>query len=374
MKTPNRSLEGLRGAAALIVVLYHLGQVAHLPGVIRSGYLAVDLFFVLSGLVICSSYDERLRSGWSEVWRFLVRRIGRLWPLHITTAILFYVVGGLPLILTHSGLFAPTGAEALSIVTLTQGMNFFDHAIGNPNAWSTGDEFYVYLLFAGVCLLARRQVQIGLACGLVVAGLAVTIYIDAGACRYNGHCMDLGFTFGWARCIAGFSLGCLIAHFRTRLLPVATPTVQVITAIVALSLMIGAYVIPLSAFAAPFVFAMVIVSLISDRGPLASLLQTRPLQYLGRVSYSLYLSHAVFVMPLAEMLWLGKYGISYQLAGTIVFLLCALCMTQFLHRYIEVPFRDRIYAWADSRTQHFVSPTPLDCREERGCQAGASTR
>ena len=374
MKTTNQSMEGLRGAAALIVVLYHLGQVSHFPGVIRSGYLAVDLFFVLSGFVICSAYGERLRTGRSEVWRFVVRRIGRLWPLHITTAVLFYVIRGLPLILTGSGMYAPTGAEALSIVTLTQGMNLFDHAIGNPNAWSTGDEFYVYLLFAGVCRFAHRRVQIGLACCLVVAGLAITIYIDAGACWYNRHCMDLGFTFGWARCIAGFSLGILIALFRARLLPVATSAVQIVMAIVALALMIGAYAIPLSAFAAPFVFAMVIVSLISDRGPLASLLQTRPLQYLGRVSYSLYLSHAVFVMPLAALLWFGKYGVIYQLTGVIAFLLFALCTTQFLHRYVEVPFRDRIYAWADSRTDHYVSPPSPDCCEDRGSPAGPFVR
>ncbi|WP_051381522.1 acyltransferase family protein [Paraburkholderia mimosarum] len=216
MHTKNRSLEGLRGAAALLVVFFHLGQVLHLPGVVRNGYLAVDLFFVLSGFVVCSAYGERLETG-RHAWHFLVRRFGRLWPLHIATTVLFYVVGSLPLILTHSGFFAPTGAETLSIVTMTQGLNIVSHSFGNANAWSTSDEFYVYLLFASICLIARRRVQVGFAFVSATIGLAIAIYIDAGTCVSNGHCMDLTSNFGWARCISGFFTGVVIALFRQRL-------------------------------------------------------------------------------------------------------------------------------------------------------------
>ncbi|KVT72418.1 hypothetical protein WK56_13045 [Burkholderia ubonensis] len=60
MRKTNRSLEGLRGAAAVFVVLFHMHF--SLPGleVTRNGYLAVDLFFVLSGFVIANAYSAHI--------------------------------------------------------------------------------------------------------------------------------------------------------------------------------------------------------------------------------------------------------------------------------------------------------------------------
>ena len=53
-----RALDGLRGVAALLVVLLHVEWPNHLTGnkFVQNGYLAVDLFFILSGLVISSNY------------------------------------------------------------------------------------------------------------------------------------------------------------------------------------------------------------------------------------------------------------------------------------------------------------------------------
>ncbi|KVG56479.1 hypothetical protein WJ33_37290 [Burkholderia ubonensis] len=60
MRKTNLSLEGLRGAAAVFVVLFHTHF--SLPGleVTRNGYLAVDLFFVLSGFVIANAYSAHI--------------------------------------------------------------------------------------------------------------------------------------------------------------------------------------------------------------------------------------------------------------------------------------------------------------------------
>ena len=83
-----RALDGLRGAAALLVVVYHIAFYRvqwpnHLfdNDFVRHGYLAVDLFFILSGLVISSNYSLRL-NNLSEVKEFLLLRFFRLYPLH----------------------------------------------------------------------------------------------------------------------------------------------------------------------------------------------------------------------------------------------------------------------------------------------------
>jgi peptidoglycan/LPS O-acetylase OafA/YrhL len=78
-------LDGLRGVAALMVVMFHLFE-AHAGGdperqIINHGYLAVDFFFLLSGFVVAYAYDDRW--GGMSVWSFFKRRLVRLQPMII---------------------------------------------------------------------------------------------------------------------------------------------------------------------------------------------------------------------------------------------------------------------------------------------------
>ena len=88
-------LDGLRGVAALIVVIFHLFE-AHAASrfvqVINHGYLAVDFFFVLSGFVISYAYDDRWNT--MSTTDFFKRRLIRLHPMIVAGmligAIMFY--------------------------------------------------------------------------------------------------------------------------------------------------------------------------------------------------------------------------------------------------------------------------------------------
>ena len=95
-------LDGLRGVAAIIVVLFHLFECY--PGNLLSvyvshGYLAVDFFFALSGFVMGYAYDDRW--GKMSVTDFIKRRIIRLHPMVVFGAVvgvcLFYYTGGIEL-------------------------------------------------------------------------------------------------------------------------------------------------------------------------------------------------------------------------------------------------------------------------------------
>lgn len=94
-------LDGLRGVAAIFVVMFHLFE-TYSAGlthqIINHGYLAVDFFFVLSGFVIGYAYDERLASGKMSTMDFLKRRLIRLHPLVCLSSLigllLFYFGGG----------------------------------------------------------------------------------------------------------------------------------------------------------------------------------------------------------------------------------------------------------------------------------------
>lgn len=74
------ALDGMRGLAALLVVIFHadpfFGQLV--PG----GYLAVDMFFVLSGFVIEHAYGQKLRSRLG-LWMFTKLRLIRFYPLYL---------------------------------------------------------------------------------------------------------------------------------------------------------------------------------------------------------------------------------------------------------------------------------------------------
>ncbi|MCB2057920.1 MAG: acyltransferase [Novosphingobium sp.] len=73
-------LDGLRGIAALAIMLFHLAAVFHTSGPFVRGYLFVDLFFLLSGFVLAVSTERKLASGIGAL-EFAASRFVRLWPL-----------------------------------------------------------------------------------------------------------------------------------------------------------------------------------------------------------------------------------------------------------------------------------------------------
>ncbi len=82
-------LDGLRGVAAIMVIIYHLFETystTRADQIINHGYLAVDFFFVLSGFVIGYAYDDR----WDRMstWGFFKRRLTRLHPMVIIGTLL----------------------------------------------------------------------------------------------------------------------------------------------------------------------------------------------------------------------------------------------------------------------------------------------
>lgn len=122
--TPAKShyviLDGLRGVAALMVVLFHLFE-AHAGGdperqIVNHGYLAVDFFFLLSGFVVAYAYDDRW--GGMSIRQFFKRRLVRLQPMIVVGTL----IGAALLAFQHSSLFpklaAVTAPQVLVMVLL----------------------------------------------------------------------------------------------------------------------------------------------------------------------------------------------------------------------------------------------------------------
>jgi peptidoglycan/LPS O-acetylase OafA/YrhL len=152
-------LDGLRGVAAIMVVIFHLCEAhatSHLDQVINHGYLAVDFFFLLSGFVIGYAYDDRWTT--MSVGDFFKRRLVRLHPL----VVLGSVIGAICYYFSASALFPIISSVPVWQVVVTMVIGFtliplppsmdirgWDemHPLDGP-AWSLFFEYFANLLYA----------------------------------------------------------------------------------------------------------------------------------------------------------------------------------------------------------------------------------
>jgi peptidoglycan/LPS O-acetylase OafA/YrhL len=102
------ALDGLRGIAALLVVLYHVELPNHFThnSFTRHGYLAVDLFLILSGFVISSAYSRRIFDA-HRAGEFYWLRFFRIYPLHIAMLLAFVLLECVKLAALRSGAITP---------------------------------------------------------------------------------------------------------------------------------------------------------------------------------------------------------------------------------------------------------------------------
>lgn len=301
------ALDAWRGIAALVVASVRIdtnGVIYALPFV-RHSYLFVDFFFVLSGFVIAHAYGTRVRSG-LDALIFMVRRFGRLWPLHVALLVPFVAfeaarfagwsgVGEAP----FSGLREPW--TLIFDVTLTQSLGISGQTGWNTPAWSISTEFWTYLIFAGLCLTVRGRLMLPAAIG---AGAALLV-VMSGATRG----MDTSFDLGLFRCLAGFLAGVVVQRLwsssEARVRPVLArlPGLEIAVSVLAFTFVSLAGHGPWS-FAAPAVFGLVVYVFAFEAGALSRLLTTKPFEVLGRLSYSIYMT-ALLVSLVVERAVVG---------------------------------------------------------------------
>jgi len=287
----------MRGLAVLVVVLFHAG----LAGVI-GGFVGVDVFFVISGFLITGLLlREHERTGRIELLQFYARRVRRLLPAAMVVLVVTLVVAinlVAPLDRTAIGLDA--AASALSIgnmrFALAAGDYFATIAAPSPflHFWSLAVEEQFYLAWPALILLvargvhARRRVLIALL-AVSIASFAANLIVVDGAANWAFYSLP---TRAWE-----LGLGGLLAAG-----PVAMTRIPGSVVGFAGWLGLGAIAIATltfdSSLAYPGIAAMLpslgAVALIAGGsrrlGP-GRLLSVKPLRFLGKVSYSLYLVH-----------------------------------------------------------------------------------
>jgi peptidoglycan/LPS O-acetylase OafA/YrhL len=297
------TLDSWRGICALLVAMMHFpasGAIAE-SAFVRSAYLFVDYFFVLSGFVIAHGYSQKLTDGASYA-RFLVLRIGRIYPLHIAVLLLFVgfelsrlaipaLRGNGPMPFTEGNSFG----ALVSNIFLLNGMGINDKLTWNGPSWSISAEMWTYVLFGAGVLLLRRRLWIALVAAIIICPVILYLY----APRY----MDATYDFGFIRCVYGFSLGVLLYDFSKRRLAPAMAydgralliwTLVELTAVAAVIVFVSTAAHSSLSFAAPLLFAVALSIFIRERGLVSSLLRTKLSVWLGSLSYGIYMLH-IFV-------------------------------------------------------------------------------
>jgi peptidoglycan/LPS O-acetylase OafA/YrhL len=284
-------LDGLRGVAALLVVLFHIsGRVPGWSHLATHGYLAVDFFLMLSGFVMALSYQHKLQSGLS-VAGFFARRAIRLYPL----ALLGAIVGVAGLWAYQSfrvGAVIPASTmltvSLLNLAVLPYfSSRYFDANLfpANIPLWSLFGEICINLLWAASVAagLGRRWKYAAVpVCGVVFA-----------VCAFEAGTANLG--WGSHNCLGGaarvafcFLLGTLCFDLKRFIVP----RLRSSNAMVLAGALVCALEFPLSGVVWDIATVFVVLPVILSGGISAGRRVHAPVrEFLGDVSYPLYIIH-----------------------------------------------------------------------------------
>jgi peptidoglycan/LPS O-acetylase OafA/YrhL len=298
------ALDGWRGVCACLVMLYHFRITSHVYDVtlIRKSFLFVDFFFVLSGFIMANAYFGVLRDRLS-LYRFMVLRCGRVYPLHLFT-LLAFVAWDLLLLFYDGQAFEGTHSiESLwTNLFMLNAMGLHDGLTWNFPSWSIGAEFYSYVLFALVVVGVGRHSDWAFA-GLAAASVA--ILATAAPAGIGSH-----HDYGFVRAVFSFCLGFFVWRMHGALAgrpqgAKSSISINWTIAEVAVVAVSVAYVVaPLHSLArlfTPIIFGGVVLVFAQERGWVAAIFRTWLFRLLGNLSYSIYMVHAFIIYRIFDV-------------------------------------------------------------------------
>jgi peptidoglycan/LPS O-acetylase OafA/YrhL len=350
------TLDLVRGLAALVVLIYHVDFMFGLRHeLLPGGYLAVDLFFVLSGVVLSLNYGERIAGRTITFRSYLVARIARLYPLFLATTVIGFVVMTIryranygyvdSLKLLESGLLntlmLPSFAEPYGVKPLF---------IFNPASWTILFEMVASLLF--FLYLARAGTRSLVVIAIVAGGALAAVIVSATT-------VDLGYSTenilaGFPRVMYSFTIGVLIERLFARR-PWQCPSWccygLLIAVIVLMQLKLLDRENPLFDILAvgvilPLLVAVSVGSTLTGRA-------YRLARFLGETSYSVYLTQGALIIIAAGLTQSLVGEKIYDLApwAGFVFVLGVVTLSFLTYRFYEQPARIFFRQFARSRTR-----------------------
>ena len=344
-----RPLTGVRGVAAIFVVIYHFSFVnSPFPRadneLLGRGYLAVDLFFLLSGMVMAMRQVSSMAAGSpaSRYVFFIKSRIARIYPLYfviliylLLTAFVNYVFAQVP--------FPPlwSGAVILANLFLVQSWGAL-HSIGWVS-WSLSAEMAAYVLFPVLFAIAFHRTRpipylLAVVCTMLLCIAAIHDPVNAEYCFGYLDVFQATDIRPVLRCVAGFTFGLLAyrvgqVRWVKRLISANMTFICVLIASVA-SFYLGFHdlIVYLGLF-------MLVLCCYGNSTASNAVFGNRVIHFLGVVSYSLYLVHPRFYrwVPVVAAWTRAHFGEYAALVYHALPFLPIIAVAYCLYRFVEVP-------------------------------------
>lgn len=326
-----KSLTGVRLFAALWVVLLHsesdlelISIITPLKGILDLGYLAVPLFFILSGFILSHTYfaSYSLR----DHAHFVYRRFARLWPVHlVATLCLIIYIGIIAAVRGHIE-SNPFPLEALPSELAMVRSWFSKDLVWNYPAWAIHAEWFAYLFLFPIAFLTFRNISNRLVL-LFVTGVLLAGQTFLPIEQFPGKCAEIILLF-----LAGSAL------YRLRFLLQDFPGAWFANAGLLLIIVAISGVLNHSTSLIYLAFALLIFGLSYEKGWLAQFLSHRTIVYGGMISYSLYMTHAVvlkFVPAISHKL--HSLHLDIKIGGDFFLIAAVVITASAFYHLVEVP-------------------------------------
>lgn len=306
------ALDSFRGICAILVVVFHINITNSINdfSFFKSGYLFVEFFFILSGFVLAHSNINKVTKSFGS---FVRSRAFRLFPLHIAILIFLIMVELSKMIAERHGFSFNTEAftadkgykEIIPNLLLIQSWTKFTYNLSfNTPAWSISIEFYTYLIFY-MTLKAGKNLG-----AIIWSILSIAMFLIT----FNGSNFIVSEV---SRGVSCFFLGslCYLIYSNTKSyinrvegdIPFTILECMLIAAIITTLTINPEYKYPM----AVSLFFMSIFTFSFERGIISKILSTRGFVHLGKLSYSIYMTHAsiILIITLAATIIQAKTNI-----------------------------------------------------------------
>ncbi|KIO75743.1 hypothetical protein TH53_18905 [Pedobacter lusitanus] len=317
----------------------------------------VDLFFIMSGFIMMHVYSSHFKNNIqaSSLKSFLVARFARVYPLHLFSLLLLVIIvrwitnwGNPPIILEQP-------ADILPNIFLLQSFGFTKIYSWNIPSWSISAEFAAYLLFPLIALSINRKkiVSVILLLLFVVAAYYAIMYLLP---RKNPlypsipvpHNLNTTFDYGYIRGIAGFTTGILV-YLVYQLTAVRKLFSSDLVSLLFILGMTIAMHFSLNDGITVFLFAGLVLSFTANKGRIAKFCNRKFMQFLGDISYSVYLMQIFLQEPFSHDIYLpgitgigrGKQNIDFSsgIMYCMIYLVLLVLLSYLTYRWVERPSR-----------------------------------
>lgn len=331
-------IQGLRALAVSVVILFHAGF-----GWAQGGYVGVDVFFVISGFLITYSLLKRKENR--NLGEFYIRRIRRLFPALLATVIVTFIASYIIMTKTDFSLMAKSSLYAivsLSNVGFWMESGYWDttsHLKPLLHTWSLSVEEQFYLVWPAlmiVLLKGGKKFVFAFMLALVIGGMFAAQYFTPtmpSAVFYLTPFRAYQFAIG------GAYAAYLIMSDKTQ---VSSGLVSDVLFLVGSAMILVPTVIYtgepyyLGALASVPCFGAVLIIMAGPGKIIGALYTNRVSEYLGRISYSLYLVHWP-IMALYSYIVLRKYTLPEQLVMIAATFVLAVVLYYAVESYFRKP-------------------------------------